>query len=206
MDELTPQTVDLAKHPQLANVPRALMARAHVWNVAAGSVVFRSGDRPGFVHFVLEGEVRLVRHSRRGQDVVLQRVRHGYFAEASVEFRQYHCDAVALVTSLVLHFPIGKFMAHIDADAQFRRAWLRHLSGEVRRLRACCERLSLRGAAERIVHYIESEGTAGTLELRQSLKSWALELGLTHEAVYRALAKLRRERRLTVKSSRLELM
>jgi len=206
MDEPIPQTVDLSMHPQLAAVPRALMSMAHVSKLAAGSVMFRTGERPGFVHFVLEGELRLVRHSRRGQDAVLQRVRHGYFAEASVEFRQYHCDAVAPVTSLILQFPIGKFMAHIDADVQFRRAWLRHLASEVRRLRACCERLSLRGAAERIVHYVESEGTAGTLELRQSLKNWALELGLTHEAVYRALAKLRRERRLTVTSSRIELI
>lgn len=206
MIKITPQMIQDSGYPQLANVPRALLARAHVSKLAAGSVVFRRGERPGFVHFVLEGEVRLVRHSRRGQDAILQRVRQGYFAEASVEFRQYHCDAVAPVKSLVLHFPIDEFMAHIDANVRFRRAWLHHLAGEVRRLRTRCERLSLRSAAERIVHYIESEGTAGTVELRQSRKSWATELGLTHESVYRALAKLRRERRLAVKGSRLELM
>ena len=187
-------------------MPPTLLASARVSKLAAGSVMFRTGERPGFVHFVLEGEVQLVRHSRRGQRTVLQRVRSGFFAEASVEFRKYHCDAVAPVASAVLHFPIRDFSAHMDADARFRRAWLRHLSGEVRQLRARCERLSLRGAAERIVHYIESEGTAGAVELRQSLKSWALELGLTHEAVYRALAKLRRARRLSVKGSRLELI
>lgn len=206
MTGFVPQAAELSRYPQLADAPPTLLAKAQVSKLAAGSVMFRRGERPGFVHFVLEGEVRLVRHSRRGQDVVLQRVRHGYFAEASVEFRQYHCDAVAPVKSLVLRFPIGNFMANIDADARFRRAWLRHLTGEVRRLRARCERLSLRRAADRIVHYIETEGTAGAAELNQSMKNWALELGLTHEAVYRALAKLSRARRLSIKGSRLELI
>jgi hypothetical protein len=68
------------------------------------------------------------------------------------------------------------------------------------------EWLSLRRAADRIVHYIETEGTAGAAELNQSMKNWALEFGLTHEALYRALAKLRRARRLSVKGSRLELI
>jgi CRP-like cAMP-binding protein len=206
MIEPVAQALEFSHHPGLRDVPHTLLTRAHVSKLAAGSVVFRGGERPSFVHFVLKGEVQLVRHSQRGQRTILQRVRSGFFAEASVEFRKYHCDAVAPVASLVLHFPIRDFSAHIDADTRFRRAWLRHLAGEVRRLRARCERLSLRGAAERIVHYIESEGTAGAVELRQSLKSWALELGLTHEAVYRALAKLRRERLLTVKGSRLELI
>jgi CRP-like cAMP-binding protein len=201
-----PQAAELSRYPQLADVPPTLLASARVSKLAAGSVMFRTGERPGFVHFVLEGEVRLVRHSRRGQRTVLQRVYSGFFAEASVEFRRYNCDAIAPVASMVLHIPIREFGAHIDADARFRHAWLRHLAGEVRRLRARCERLSLRGAAERIVHYIESEGAAGAVELGQSLKSWALELGLTHEAVYRALAKLRRARRLSVKGSRLELI
>jgi CRP-like cAMP-binding protein len=206
MDEPLTQAIRFCRNSVLRDVPHTLLARARVSNLAAGSVVFRSGERPDFVHLVLDGEVRLVRHSRRGQDVVLQSVRSGFFAEASVEFRKYHCDAIAPVASVVLHFPIRDFMAHIDADARFRRAWVRHLAGEVRRLRARCERLSLRRAADRIVHYIETEGTASRVEFKQSMKNWALELGLTHEALYRALAKLRRARRLSVKGSWLELI
>ena len=92
----------------------------------------------------------------------------------------------------------------LGADPGFRRAWLRHLAGELRRLRARCERLSLRGARERIVHYLESEG-GGALDLRQSRKSWALELGLTHEALYRAISKMKNEGTLSAEGARLEL-
>ncbi|MCD6040705.1 MAG: putative Dnr-like transcriptional activator, partial [Burkholderiales bacterium] len=53
----------------------------------------------------------------------------------------------------------------------------------------------LRGAAERIEHYIESEGENGRIELPRTRKAWAAELGLTHEALYRARADLRRSGR-----------
>jgi CRP/FNR family transcriptional regulator, dissimilatory nitrate respiration regulator len=70
------------------------------------------------------------------------------------------------------------------------------LAREVRKSRAQCERLSLRSAPERIVHYIEAEGSDGRLELRQTKKAWAAELGMTHEALYRALAALVRAGRV----------
>jgi hypothetical protein len=56
----------------------------------------------------------------------------------------------------------------------------------------------LHAAADRIEHYIESEGQDGRLQLHATRKSWAAELGLTHEALYRALARLRRAGRIGV--------
>lgn len=188
----------------LENLPAPLAASAQSLSVAARTVLFRTGERPRFVFLVEQGEVRLVRHSRAGQEVVLQRVRHGYVAEASLDAPRYHCDGVAAAPSRLLRLPRDSFAAQLSADARFRQAWLGHLAGEVRRLRARCERLSLRGARERIVHYIEAEG-GGSIELDRSRKSWALELGLTHEALYRALAKMQGEGLLAVRGSRLEL-
>ena len=75
---------------------------------------------------------------------------------------------------------------------------MRRLAREVRLLRARCERLSLRSAASRVVHYIESEGRDGRIELRCARKAWAAELGLTHAALYRALASLRRAKRIAI--------
>ena len=79
------------------------------------------------------------------------------------------------------------------------------LAREVLKLRARCERLSLHSAAERILHAIESEGTAGTLTLMQSRKAWAADLGLTHEALYRSLARLKATGTLVVDGTRLTL-
>jgi hypothetical protein len=64
-------------------------------------------------------------------------------------------------------------------------------------MRSQCERLALRGATDRIQHYIESEGDKGRLELSQTRKAWAAELGLTHQALYRALAGMQRSGRIS---------
>ena len=196
--------LDPSAFPDLAAVPRPLLSAAEIVRARASSVVFRRGCRPRFLYFVLDGELRLVRHTRRGQEVILQRVRRGYIAEASIEAPNYHCDAVAAVESRLLRFPAAAFRSRLGSNARFRDAWLRQLAGEVRRLRARCERLSLRGARERIVHFVESEG-GGAVALGHSLKSWAAELGLTHEALYRALARLKSDGEITVKGDIVEL-
>jgi CRP-like cAMP-binding protein len=113
---------------------------------------------------------------------------------------------VARAPSRVCTLPLGALRRALAEDAAFAAAWARHLTGEIRRLRARAERLQLHGAEARIVHYLESEGIDGALELDQPLKSWALELGLTHEALYRALARMTRAGRLARDGSRLRLL
>jgi CRP-like cAMP-binding protein len=194
-----------AAHPGLAFLPRALLERAHAVTLAAGELLFRTGDRPDRLYFVLDGELVLVRTSRSGREVVLQRARSGFLAEASVESRRYHCDGVARTKSGAYAFSMAAFREALAADESFRAAWMRHLTGEIRRLRAQSERLALNSAAERVVHYVESEGEGGAVELRQSLKSWALDLGLTHEALYRALARMERSGEITREGARIAL-
>jgi hypothetical protein len=55
-----------------------------------------------------------------------------------------------------------------------------------------CERIGLRRAEQRVLLAIESEGSDGVLRPGGALKDWAAELGLTQEALYRALARLER--------------
>ncbi|MDT3736502.1 MAG: Crp/Fnr family transcriptional regulator [Denitratisoma sp.] len=194
-----------ADHPELTHIPPALRDAARLRAFAAGETLFRQGDRPKAMYCVLDGEVRLLRHSRTGGEVVLQRSRGGFFAEASLESKAYHCDGVAAADGRLLAFPIREFREALEGDAAFRNDWMAQLAREVRRLRARCERLSLHGAEARILHAIESEGTAGTLVLAQSRKAWAAELGLTHEALYRTLARLQDEGTLAVDGPRLTL-
>jgi CRP-like cAMP-binding protein len=184
-------------HPALAALPADLRRQAVDIAAARGELVFRLGARPGRMLWVLEGEVRLVRRSRRGADIVLQRAHSGFVAEASLESPRYHCDALAAADSRLLGFPIAAFRQALRHDVELRTFWMTRLAREVRLLRSQCERLALRSAADRIEHYIESEGDNGRLELPRTRKAWAAELGLTHEALYRALAGLRRSGRIS---------
>ncbi len=180
----------LAEHPGLMIMPHSLRERANETQVSAGKVVARIGARPRYMYFVRQGELRLRRFSVQGNEIVLQRCMGGFVAEASLDSSAYHCDIAAGQDSTLISFPITAFRECLRHDEPFCRAWIGHLAREVRALRAQCERLALRTASERIQHYIESEGHNGTLELRQTRKAWAAELGLTHEALYRTLAGL----------------
>ena len=182
---------------ELAAVPEALRGSAEHLTVAPGQTVFRIGTRPAKIFWVLEGEVRLVRRSRNGAEIILQRASSGFVAEASLDSPLYHCDAVAAVESRLLAFPISRFGQALAEDEKFRAFWMGRLAREVHILRSQCERLALHGAAERIEHYIESKGNEGRLELSRTRKAWAAELGLTHEALYRALSGLQRAGRIT---------
>ena len=143
------------------------------------------------MYFVLTGDVRLVRQSRTGKEIVLQRARDGIVAEASLDQPAYHCDALASVPTSVLRMPCQVIRQSLKDEA-FATAWRGELSRELRQLRAQCERLSLNSAEDRIRHYVETEGESGVLTLTQSKKRWAAELGLTHEALYRGLAHMQR--------------
>ena len=196
----------IASQPALARIPPQLRALAERREIDAGETLFRIGDRVKGVFSVISGEVRLIRRDRNGTEVVLQRSRGGFFAEASLGSKAYHCDAVANKKGAVLRFPAQAFRAALDEDADFRDAWMSHLAREVRKLRAQCERLSLHNAVDRIVHYIESEGADGAITLNQSRKAWATELGLTHEALYRALRRLQADGTLGIDGDRIAVV
>lgn len=190
----------------LKHIPETLREAALVLAFGCGETLFRQGERPKAMLCLLSGEIRLVRRSRAGGEIILQRSRGGFIAEASLESKAYHCDAVAAAAGQLLRFPLRAFRQAIESDAGFRNAWIAHLAGEVRKLRAQNERLSLRGAADRIVHYLESEGKDGVLVLIQSRKDWAAELGLSHEALYRTLSRLQAEGAIAIDDRKIVLL
>ena len=163
-------------------------ARKHVEERVGlkGEQLFSRGEAPRNMFYIISGEARLTRNSPAGAEVIFQRARRGFLAEASLDQPAYHCDGVIAEKTRLLVVPIADFRALLSNE-NVRILWLRHLGNELRRMRAQSERLALRSASDRIIHFIETEGRNGKLQLSQSKKSWAAELGLTHEALYRAL-------------------
>jgi len=124
--------------------------------------------------------------------VVLQRTRQGFIAEASLHSARYHCDALVTRFGEFVSIPMAAIKQTLYSDPAFASRWIAMLNQEVKRLRAQCERLSKKGVKERLMHLIETEGEKGQLALGSDLKSLAAELGVTHEALYRAVADLER--------------
>ena len=180
------------ERPEFQAMPQGLRETACLKRFDKGALLFAIGDVPRNIYFIVRGEVRLRRYSPEGTEMVMQRARNGFLAEASLESPSYHCDGVASETVQTLVFPVQAFRMALADCPGFRASWISHLLREVRRARA------------RILHYFETECPGGQLRLQQTRKAWAAELGLTHEALYRALAQLARQGILCVEGPLIE--
>ena len=158
-----------------------------------GQCLFKAGQRPQWMYYVVVGEVLLERPGIHGDRVVLQRTRQGFVSEASLRTTAYHCDAVAVVETQVIQIPAQALRSAMDTDAGFASRWITMLNTEVRRLRLNVERLSMKSVKDRVLHLIDTEGENGTYVAATGLKSLAAELGVTHEALYRTLSALEKQ-------------
>jgi CRP-like cAMP-binding protein len=192
-----------------AALPAALKPLAHEVRVAKGEWVFRKGETVHSIFFVLAGEVHLSRFSTSGGEIALHRAGRGeFFAEAALGATRYHCNAIASCDATLVAFPADKVRAQLTQDPSFAREWIALLARQLQGARARLERLALKSAAERVVHYVQTEGTGNRFEVRLhgTVKDLARELGLTHEALYRTLARLKRERVLGQEDGKLFLL
>lgn len=183
-----------------------LVAAASDLELRKGDSLFRQRQRPRYMHFVVGGEIVLERTGESGDPVVLQRVRQGFVAEASLQSGSYHCDAVVTSPGWVISVPIDLLKEELATDRAFALRWIGMLNAEVRRLRAQCERMSLKGVGERLLHMVETEGVNGCLSIESGLKSLATELAVSHEALYRAVAALEKSGVIVRASGCLELV
>lgn len=158
-----------------------------------GDWIFRQKKKPVHMFYVASGEVILQRIGVQGESFVLQRTRHGFVAEASLQSNSYHCDALVTVSGDLIAIPIESIRQTMLTDPVFAMRWMMMLNRELRRLRGQCERLSIKGVKGRLLHLIETEGDGGRLSLGAGLKSLASELGVTHEALYRTVAELEKQ-------------
>lgn len=177
-------------------LPAILLPDCSTVAARRGECLFRSGQRPRLMHHVQGGEIALQRAGEAGANLVLQRVRQGFVAEASLEAAQYHCDAVVLAPARVTRIPMPALRQALGSDPAFARRWIAMLNGEVRRLRLQCERLALPTVQARLLHLVRTGGDGQVLRIDGGLKSLAGELGVTHEALYRSVARLESEGRL----------
>ena len=157
-----------------------------------GSRLFHRHGEVSHLHLVTKGEAHLVRYRSDGAALVLQRARTGMvLAEASVFSDRYHCDCVAISATRTLAVPRSAVRSRLAQDPGFAQAWASHLANELLLTRQRAEILSLRTVRERFDAWITLHG--GGLPKRGTWRSVASEIGTSPEALYRELARRRRE-------------
>lgn len=161
------------------------------------------------VYVIERGRIALVRHTSEGRRVMLFTAGAGEsFAEAALFSDTYHCDAVAEVPSRVAIVPKAELHALLKLRGQAAERLMARLAHQVQVLRTRLELRSIRGARERVWQaLILAAGPHGrTVKLEGSLKTMASEIGLTHEAFYRAIAALEATGHIRHRGRRIDLL
>lgn len=171
-------------------LPETLHALCFRAKINKGNLLFETGKKPLSMFYVVSGEVTLERLSQQGDSVVLQRTRHGFVSEASLQSSRYHCNGCVVADSEIVQIPLKSLAEALKNDPTFAVRWISMLNTEVKRLRLQCERLSMKSVKDKVLHLINTEGKNGEYKVTSGLKSLAGELGVTHEALYRTLASL----------------
>ncbi|HVH73829.1 MAG TPA: Crp/Fnr family transcriptional regulator [Stellaceae bacterium] len=181
-------------------LPSALDAGSAVRELAAGELLFRQGDRAAAIYKVESGRLRLIRRTVDDHLVILHTAQRGeLFTEAALFADAYHCDAVAAAPSRVRVYPKAKVMAALRSDPALAEAFMARLARQLQELRARMELRNVRSARERVLQYLRlNVGIDGrSVPLEGELQDIAAEIGITREALYRTLAALEAEGRLT---------
>lgn len=163
---------------------------------AKGVTVFQQGAPCGGIWIVQQGRVDLQRVTSAGHLVLIHRAfGNESFAEASLFTETYHCSAVAVDHSNLLEINRAALLGALHGNPAFAVQLCSMLARQVQVQRRLAEILSVRKAQER-VYQAATHGLLG-----DDIKAFSARIGLTHEAVYRALARLTEQGRL-VKASR----
>lgn len=176
-------------------MPAAVRAVAFERKLKAGEALFRLGDKAAGFYEVVSGRVRLVRVDRVGRETVLHVAGPAEtLAEASLFSGHYHCDAVASTDVTVRVYPKRQVVSAFEKDPKALKTFTAMLAHQVMGLRTRLQQRNIRSARERVRQFIAlNTGPDGrSVELYGTLKDLAAEIGLTHEALYRALAALER--------------
>jgi CRP-like cAMP-binding protein len=130
------------------------------------------------------------------------------FAEAALFSDVYHCDAVAEVPSRVTIVPKGEMHALLNSRGQAAEQLMARLAHQVQVLRTRLELRSIRGARERVWQALILAAKPGsrTIKLEKPLNAMASEIGLTQEALYRAVAALEAAGRIRRRGRRIDLL
>jgi CRP/FNR family transcriptional regulator, dissimilatory nitrate respiration regulator len=181
-------------------LPPSLEAGTVVRHLAAGEFLFQQGDRAAAIYKIEAGRLRLIRRTVDDHLVILHTARRGeLFAEASLFSEVYHCDAIAAEPSRIRVYPKTTVMDALRADPLLVEALLARLAHQLQELRARMELRYVRSAHERVLQYLRLRIGVNdrSISVEGHLQDIAAEIGMTREALYRALARLEAEGSIT---------
>ncbi len=173
----------------MSDVFAALFEGGSEISLNTNETLFCTADRVRFMYLVTKGKIDLVRHTKAGARMILQRAVAGQvLAEGSAYSKSYHCDGTASEASKIRRISVAVFRERIEASPAISTVWSASLALALQKARMNAEIRTLRTVAERLDAWAEGERSLPPKGRWQEL---AQILGVSPEALYRELAKRR---------------
>jgi CRP/FNR family transcriptional regulator, dissimilatory nitrate respiration regulator len=198
--------------PSLAEIsdwiPPELKAAAITVRLAKDESLFIPGDKVAYFYFVQAGELAAMRCMPNGAEAVMLTARAGeFFGEASLFLTHYTCTARAMTPCILAGISLARFSEALESVPGFAYSFTRILAMTLRRQCSRMERLRLKSATDRVLHYLTCEtDETGWADIGCTVQKWAAELGLEPETLYRVLSQLEKDGMLARDHHRFRLL
>jgi CRP/FNR family transcriptional regulator, dissimilatory nitrate respiration regulator len=187
-------------NPLLAGMDRSdlddLIDAGAVLRVARHQELFARGDPARSLFVILEGQIKLSRLSRRGDEAVVHVFGQGEsFAEAAMLMGgRYPVDAAAISDSRLIAISIDRLRARVLTKPEIAFAMLGSLAQHLHALVSQIEQLKLLTTRQRTIRFLldhsPSGGGPATVALPHDKALIANRLGMKPETFSRSLAQL----------------
>lgn len=189
-------------------LPEILRQQASIVHAMTGSVLFEPNQPADTMYCVLEGIVSL-KCPIGGAEVMLQTAIPGdWLMEPLTGSHSTGTRAVCERNAILLAVPARAFDYCLQQDAHFARQRWQEVGRQIAQLQRQAQRLRLPLAAERIVHYLDTESAAGCGEmtLPYSRAVWAKHLAITPATLSRTLKTMQAEGAIVCRGRQLRLV
>lgn len=175
--------------------PETLIQQAKVHLLKPGEYLFRVNKPVEEIFYLQSGEIKAVRYLVDGTEVIMLRARaNEILGESTMAVDHYVCDGVALSDCKVSRIPMKVMKHELVTNPDFSFQFMLAIARTSRQQCSRYERLRLKNAADRVLHYLLCESNSDrTIHYPTHLYEWAHELGLQKETLYRTLASLEKD-------------
>lgn len=184
----------------------ALAGAATRRSVARGHVLLLEGERSDALYVVVQGRLKVLLSSARGDELVLSVLGPGdAFGEISVlDGRTRSATVQATAATDVLVLPGSALRALLERSPRLALTWATSLAGQVRRLTVAQADLVFLDLPRRLAKLLVEPG-ATTVDLGGSQTELAARLGVARQSLNRALSALHGRGWISVAGTRVRL-
>jgi CRP/FNR family transcriptional regulator len=212
-DPAIPSQLPLIRHLSLSQ-QRDVLGAGHDKTLAKGVVLFHEQDPADAMYAVVTGQMKLVRYSPGGKEMLLHLVRPGQtFAEAALfGSGTYPATAVALTETRLWCLPRQRLEELIRRSPELGLALVGSISVWTRKLAAQLELLTQRRVEERLAVYVIGRARGQDLQAGASVALTepkhliAAQCGTAPEVLSRTFRRLEEEGILEVEGDTLRIL